>query len=73
MRRPVQRVGLVLQFSGLPSPSPELGHVVQEKAWDTWLLKWGGLREAGCTVQRTASALGSGRITGRCCTSPRNA
>ncbi|KAK3032690.1 hypothetical protein RJ639_036754 [Escallonia herrerae] len=57
--------GLRAATAGLPVPSCELGHVIQAKAWATWSLETGAMREAGFTEQRSPRAHDSGRITSR--------
>ncbi|KAK3027766.1 hypothetical protein RJ639_041126 [Escallonia herrerae] len=65
LRSDFARLGLEVATTGLPVPSCELGRVIQAKAWATWSLETGALREAGFTEQRSPCAHDSGRITSR--------
>ncbi|KAK0579396.1 hypothetical protein LWI29_025787 [Acer saccharum] len=62
--------GPVWYYTGPPVPSRELGHGLSSKVGGSWFLEWRAPREAGFTEQRSPSALGSGRITGRCLLGP---
>ncbi|CAN6540294.1 unnamed protein product [Malus baccata var. baccata] len=62
----LSRPGPMWLFSGLPIPSWELGRGAWAKAWASWFLERRAPRKAGFTEQRSFSALGGGRITGRC-------